>query len=545
LSNEGHWYGKPREEGEWDTESLRRLRVQNVQTVVNRGWDQLEPREGVSEEHVKLLLPQERAPQVVDRLVYQERPVTNEILVETQVGVPKEEIKYFDNILEKEVVKEQPVYIEKEVIKYEDRIVYQDVERIKEIPVEVEKVVYSEKIIPQEVVIEVPKPVYVDRIVYKDREVMKEVVQEVHVEVEVEKINYVNQLVEKEVKKIIEVPVEEVRYEDRVTKKIVEKVVYKDREIPTSAVKEVPKYIEVEKVRYVDKPVEKVVKVDRNVYKDNIIEVEKTVYVDVPVEMENTVTEVQEKFTEVPVEVVVFKDRVVEVPVEKVVFKDNVQTVTQEKVVEKVVDKIVEVPRPGKKGAYTKDWSAEIAAAKNELAMLQRQLAEAENAKITKTPPSTYMAGDAYNEVISPMQESQVQQKIISPMAQPMDMNLQPSFKSDSGRMCGIGMLLGKYDGANWQDSYIYVLKLVPGGPAALCGNIQVDDVLYKVDGTNVSGMELDQVFMLVRGMEDTPITLEFGRQGGKYKITLYRKGADYASARRSDGSAGPSPGGF
>jgi C-terminal processing protease CtpA/Prc len=49
----------------------------------------------------------------------------------------------------------------------------------------------------------------------------------------------------------------------------------------------------------------------------------------------------------------------------------------------------------------------------------------------------------------------------------------------------------------------------------------QVDDVLYKVDGTNVSGMELDQVFMLVRGMEDTPITLEFGRQGGKYKITL------------------------
>ena len=28
--------------------------------------------------------------------------------------------------------------------------------------------------------------------------------------------------------------------------------------------------------------------------------------------------------------------------------------------------------------------------------------------------------------------------------------------------------------------------------------------------------------------MEDTPITLEFGRQGGRYKITLYRKGADY-----------------
>jgi hypothetical protein len=35
-------------------------------------------------------------------------------------------------------------------------------------------------------------------------------------------------------------------------------------------------------------------------------------------------------------------------------------------------------------------------------------------------------------------------------------------------------MLLGKYDGNNWEQSYIYVLKLVPGGPAALCGNIEV-----------------------------------------------------------------------
>ena len=243
------------------------------------------------------------------------------------------------------------------------------------------------------------------------------------------------------VKKIIEVPVEEVRYEDRVTKQIVEKVVYKDREVPSQAVKEVPKFIEVEKVRYVDKPVEKIVKVDRNVYKDNIIEVEKTVYVDVPVEMENQVTEVQEKFTEVPVEVVVFKDRVVEVPVEKIVFKDNVQTVTQEKVVEREVEKVVEVQKPGKKGAYTKDWSAEIAAAKNELAMLQKRLTEAQNAKVTKTPPSSYMASDDYGEVISPMQRAQQQQQtIVSPMAQPMDMNyVQRTSQADSGRMCGIG----------------------------------------------------------------------------------------------------------
>ena len=58
--------------------------------------------------------------------------------------------------------------------------------------------------------------------------------------------------------------------------------------------------------------------------------------------------------------------------------------------------------------------------------------------------------------------------------------------------MCPVCVLLYTYNPK--QDNYIYVLKLVPGGPAQLCENIKVDDVLYKVDGTNVSGMELDQV---------------------------------------------------
>ena len=93
---------------------------------------------------------------------------------------------------------------------------------------------------------------------HSHRIVEKEVVQEVHVEVEQEKITCVNQMVEREVPKIVEIPVEEVRYEDRVTKQVVEKVVTKDREVPYPTIQEVPKYIEVEKIRYVDKSVEKV-----------------------------------------------------------------------------------------------------------------------------------------------------------------------------------------------------------------------------------------------------------------------------------------------
>jgi hypothetical protein len=73
-------------------------------------------------------------------------------------------------------------------------------------------------------------------------------------------------------------------------------------------------------VRYVDKIVEKKVKVPRNVYKDKIIQVEKTVYVDVPVPMDNIITDVEEVFTEVPVEIVRVEEREMTVPVEKVFF---------------------------------------------------------------------------------------------------------------------------------------------------------------------------------------------------------------------------------
>jgi hypothetical protein len=76
----------------------------------------------------------------------------------------------------------------------------------------------------------------------------------------------------------------------------------------------------VPKVRYVDKIVEKKVKVPRNVYKDKIIQVEKTVYVDVPVPMDNIITDVEEVFTEVPVEIVRVEEREMTVPVEKVLF---------------------------------------------------------------------------------------------------------------------------------------------------------------------------------------------------------------------------------
>ena len=69
-------------------------------------------------------------------------------------------------------------------------------------------------------------------------------------------------------------------------------------------------------------------------------------YVDVPQYKEKKVPKVVEKFVEVPVEKIVYQDRVVEVPYEKVVYQDkvNVEEVEVEKIVERVVK--VEVDGP-------------------------------------------------------------------------------------------------------------------------------------------------------------------------------------------------------
>jgi C-terminal processing protease CtpA/Prc len=64
-------------------------------------------------------------------------------------------------------------------------------------------------------------------------------------------------------------------------------------------------------------------------------------------------------------------------------------------------------------------------------------------------------------------------------------------------RICGVGMLLEAHDG----QEELSVTKLVPGSPAQLCGLIQIHDVLYKVQETEVSGWDLDEVCNLIKGV--------------------------------------------
>jgi len=85
-----------------------------------------------------------------------------------------------------------------------------------------------------------------------------------------------------------------------------------------------------------------------------------------------------------------------------------------------------------------------------------------------------------------------------------------------------VGMLLQAHEGYD----ELWVTKLVPGHPAALCGQIMVQDVLCAVDGTPVLGWDLDAVCDIIKGEEGTPVVLEFRRGAlDSYKITLHRGG--------------------
>jgi len=100
-------------------------RVQNVMTLKSRDFNQLEAKEGVSREMVQLLIPSDLPRQVVERPVYVERTVAENVYLRKQTAVPYEEVRVVNVPIPEPVVREVNVYIEKEVIKYVDREVVQ------------------------------------------------------------------------------------------------------------------------------------------------------------------------------------------------------------------------------------------------------------------------------------------------------------------------------------------------------------------------------------------------------------------------------------
>lgn len=89
-----------------------------------------------------------------------------------------------------------------------------------------------------------------------------------------------------------------------------------------------------------------------------------------------------------------------------------------------------------------------------------------------------------------------------------------------AGEYCGIGAMIS-------QDRLTYVstvTKVYKDSPAEE-GGLQAGDILFKVDGVDVSAMDLDEIVSQhVRGEENTPVTLTVYRNGEEAEVTMTRR---------------------
>ena len=92
------------------------------------------------------------------------------------------------------------------------------------------------------------------------------------------------------------------------------------------------------------------------------------------------------------------------------------------------------------------------------------------------------------------------------------------------GKLIGIGARLTE------EDDYTKVASIVPGGPAYKGKELEVDDLITKVqqDGeepVDVVGMRLDDVVQMIRGEEGTKVTLSIRKpDGSEMDITIKRE---------------------
>ena len=79
----------------------------------------------------------------------------------------------------------------------------------------------------------------------------------------------------------------------------------------------------------------------------------------------------------------------------------------------------------------------------------------------------------------------------------------------------------------------IVVYSVLDGTPAKTAG-IKANDIINKVDGKNVSGMNIADVAALVRGKENTQVTLELIRNKQKITKIVTRKSIKIESVKSS-----------
>lgn len=77
--------------------------------------------------------------------------------------------------------------------------------------------------------------------------------------------------------------------------------------------------------------------------------------------------------------------------------------------------------------------------------------------------------------------------------------------EENSGTYCGIGAIVTQ----DKEKGAVYILKTFEGGAAAEAG-IKAGDIIYKVDGKNMTGKELSEVVQKTKGEEGSTVEIEF-----------------------------------
>lgn len=213
------------------------------------------------------------------------------------------------------------------------------------------------------------------------------------------------------------------------------------------------------------------------------------------------------------------EERIVEVPVDKEVIKEFVQEVVVDKVVERIVEIIREVP-------------VERIVQRRVEVIKEVPVVRYVDRLITKEIPVTQVVErvvEILKEVpTETIKEVPVYIKVdVSEYENRNNQSMHNGYQTYNqvSTAAGVGLLLERSS-----EAAVYVRKLVPGGPAAECGQILVNDRLLFVDGVDVTPYSLDQVFDRINGDEGSPITLEFARnysgRDNQYSVTLKRRPA-------------------
>ncbi len=91
--------------------------------------------------------------------------------------------------------------------------------------------------------------------------------------------------------------------------------------------------------------------------------------------------------------------------------------------------------------------------------------------------------------------------------------------QSSAGEYVGLGILIGE----NKDTGYTEILKFFPGSSAEEQG-VQVGDLIVKIDGEDVTGLNTSEIGVMCTGEEGTFITLGVLRDGEEYSYELERR---------------------